>query len=308
MALRSIWKGSLSFGLVNVQVKLYSATEDTATHLKTLHRDCLSPIRQVNVCTQCKTEAGLPVEVSKALGNEAKGYPVESGFCIVEESDLASLPLKTVNNIEVLGFGDTASFDPRMVEKSYFLGPDTGDAKHPISPRSYALVMASMLKVGKAALVKLCYRGKEHLAIVRPFKGVMLLQTLVWTEELRDVPEVSLPTVTEKEIELGTMLMAQFATPELTAFKDEYNDALIRLIAAKTAGQPIIAPVAAPAQLAAPDLADLLIKSLNMKGGTTDAQSGTHAGESSPAAVQQPEPPDGTQMERRPAPRAKARK
>lgn len=120
----------MGFGLVNVQVKLYSATEDQAAHLKTLHRDCLSPIRQLNVCTRCTSESDRPVEVSKSLGNEVKGYPMANSYVVIEDSDLASLPLKTMNNIEVLGFGDSAILDPRMVEKSYFLGPDTGDAKH----------------------------------------------------------------------------------------------------------------------------------------------------------------------------------
>ncbi len=256
MSARSIWKGSVSFGMVNVPCKMFGATDEETTRFNTLHKDCKARITQKRTCSVCGKE------VSEKLGNQAKGFDTGSGFIIMEEADFASIPVKTMQAVEVLCFCDDSAIDPRQVNKSYFLAPDAklGGAK------AFALLLQSMMFSHKVAIVKLVYREREHLAVVRPHLNVLLLQTMFYVNELRPASEVEveLPQVSQRELDMGRMLVKQMevSDPKLDQYKDEYQEALNKIIQAKVAGQPVAAAMAAAPKVEM-DLVDALMASLN---------------------------------------------
>lgn len=259
MAARSIWKGSVGFGLVNVPCKLFGATDEQETRFNTLHRDCKARIKQVRSCTACGKE------VSETLGNQVKGFEVGDGqYLIMEKADFEAVPVKTMQSVEVLAFSDASVLDPRQVAKSYFLAPDAklGGAK------AFSLLIRAMELSGRVGIVKLVYREREHLAVIRPYINVLLLQTLYYNNELRSASEVEvpLPEVSKKELDMGIMLIKtlEVADPNLAQYKDEYQEALGKIIQAKVAGQPIVAATAeAPKQEM--DLVEALMASIKAK-------------------------------------------
>ena len=229
MAPRSIWKGTVGFGLVSVPVKLYGATDAKSIAFKQLHKGCNARIMQTKKCTACGEE------VSEKLGNQLKGYEVtKDEYIIMEESDIQKIPLKTLTGVEILAFVDAGQVDPRQLEKSYFLAPND------VGVKSFALLLLAMEKVGKVGIVKLTMKEKEHLAMLRPFGKVILLQTLFYANELRPVSEVevALPDVSDKEMAMGVMLLQTLEVEryDLTQFSDGYKDALMEVIRSKVEG------------------------------------------------------------------------
>lgn len=252
MAPRAMWKGSMGFGMVSVPCKLYSATEEKTIHFNQIHQECQSRIQMPKWCPTCdrKVEAGEIV----------KGYPVgDDQFVLMEEQDFAALPLKSLKTIDVVAFADASIIDPRHYNKSYFVAPEDAGIK------AFSLFVQAMGKVGKVGIAKLGFREKEHLATIRAFGGVILLQTLYYTDELRSVEELKPKQVevSEREMEMAVTLLNTLATDDLdmSQFKDEYRDVLLKVIEAKLAGQPIT--IQAPKEEPTMDLADALMASIN---------------------------------------------
>lgn len=259
MAARSIWKGSVGFGLVNVPCKLYSATEENGIHFNQLHKGCNARINLVKKCSACGEE------VSEKLGNLVKGYEVSKGqYVLMEEADFQKVPAITGQNVSVLAFVDVGKIDPRHTDKSYFLAPDDklGGAK------AFSLLLQAMEKVGKVGIVKLIYREKEHLAVIRPFGRVLLLQTMFYTDELRPASEVetSLSQVSDKELAMGVMLLQtlEVGDIDLSQYKDGYQEALKTIIQAKLEGKTIEVKAEEP-KPATDDLVAALMASLKDK-------------------------------------------
>jgi len=179
-------------------------------------------------------------------------------YVVLEEADFQALPLKTLKTIEVVEFVDGREIDPRHYDKAYFLVPDEAGGK------AFFLFLQAMDEVGLMAVAKLCYREREHLSAIRAFGGVMLLQTLFYTDELRDPVEFypKAVAVSDKERELARKLVEAMKAPtvDLSKFRDEYRDALLKVIEAKLAGQPIQPVPQAPAK--AVDLAEALLASI----------------------------------------------
>ena len=237
MAPRSIWKGTLGFGLVNVPVKLYSSVDEKSIRFNQLHRECRSRIQMPKWCPTCDRK----VEATEL----AKGYEVAQGeYIILEDSDMAGLPLKSLKNIELVEFVAATAIDPRMTDKSYFMAPDEA------GPKAFSLLLQAMEKVGKVGVAKLSMREREHLCTVRPFGKILILQTLYWAEELRDPGELEkpLPVVSEKELEMGLMLLGTLVNdkPDLNKYQNEYRAALMEVIQAKVAGTFVPAVAEAP--------------------------------------------------------------
>jgi len=252
MAPRSIWKGHLGFGIVQVPVKLYSATEEKGVHFNQLHRECGQRIQMPKWCPTCARK----VEAEELV----KGYEVSKGqYMVMEEADFQALPLKSLKTIEVVEFVPGSGIDPRHYDKAYFLAPDEAGGK------AFMLFLQVVEEMGLTAVAKLCYRDRDHLSALRPFGGVMLLQTLFYTDELRDPVELypkTVPAVSDKEKEMARRLVEAMKAPavDLTKFRDEYRDALTKVIEAKLAGQPIQVAPEAPAKVV--DLADALLASI----------------------------------------------
>jgi len=243
---RPLWKGTVSFGLVNIPVALYGATDELKVSFRTLHKGCAAPIAQQHTCTACKQV------VERA--DEVKGYEVEEGrFVVMEEADFAGLPVASQTSIKVVGFVDSFQVDPRQLDEPYFMGigqtkrgkvnvVDQGAAK------GFALLHAAMQKLDKLAVAKVTMRQREKLVVFRPYGDVMLLQTLRWPDELRSAEAPALPEVSDKELALAESLVNAIGGCDLTKFSDEYREALEKVIQAKAAGQPVVSAVPTEAE------------------------------------------------------------
>ena len=252
MARRSIWKGAIAFGMVAIPSKLYSATEDVDISLRQYHKDCGRRISMPKYCGTCQKML--------ATADITKGYEVGDSYVPLTESDFQSLPLKSVKTIEVVEFVDESQIDIRCYDKPYFLGSDEGGYK------AYRLFVQAMAESKLVAVAKLAYRDRERLAIVRPYQGVMMLQTLRYAEELKDCSDLKPPeyAISEKEQTLAVSLVKAMAVPQfdLSKYHDEYRQALEKLIEAKIAGE--VLPVAQEAPAPASDVADALLASLKL--------------------------------------------
>lgn len=251
MTQRSVWKGTLGFGMVSIPVKLYSATETKKISFNQIHRDCQSRIQMPKWCPTCERK----VEAAELV----KGYPLSKDqYILIEESDLSSLPIKTLKTVEMVDFVDSSFVDSRQVEKSYFLAPEAVGAK------AFSLFLKAMQRKGKVGIAKLAFREREHLSTIKPMGDIMLLQTLYYSDELRDPGDVTikLPDVSNKELEMAeTLIEMQSGGRNLAEYEDEYRLSLLEVVQAKINGEVLTAkPLKEPEPM---DLIEALTASIN---------------------------------------------
>ena len=221
--MRSIWKGAISFGLVNVPVRLYSATEDHDLSLHQVHDADGGRIRYQRRCEVC----GKVVDYAHI----DKAYDDGNTTVVLTEDDLKSLPEERSREIEVVEFVPSAQVDPIMFDRSYFLEPDKTAVK------AYALLRRALADTDRTAVVQFSLRQKTRLGALRVRDKVLMLQSLLWDDEVREADFPSLESdvrVSAKEAEMASSLVenmsADFA-PE--KFSDDYQAQLRELIAAK---------------------------------------------------------------------------
>jgi DNA end-binding protein Ku len=250
---QSIWKGAISFGLVSIPVRLYSATEEKDISFRQVHRDDGGRIRYKRVCSVDGEEV--------AYSDIAKGYELPDGEMIVlDDEDFANLPISSSRAVEVLSFVPAEQVDAVQFVKAYFCDP-TGDVK------PYVLLRDSLEQADKVAIVKVALRQRERLAMLRTRDGVLVLQTLLWPDEVRDARFDFLDqdvTVRPQELAMAesyiSALSADFDPGE---YSDHYREALESVIADKAAGREVKAPVEeAPASGQVVDLMDALRRSV----------------------------------------------
>jgi DNA end-binding protein Ku len=221
--MRSIWKGSLSFGLVNVPVKLYAATEDHDVPLHQVHDTDGGRIRYQRRCE-------IDGEIVD-FEHIAKAYVDGDETVILTPEDLASLPAERSRDIDVVEFVPSDQVDPIMFEKSYFLAPDSKSTK------AYVLLRQTLQATDRTAIVQFALRQKTRLAALRVHDDVLMLQTLLWDDEVREArfPELDeVPKITDAELKMSKQLVESFAsdfTPE--KFTDDYQAQLRTLVEAK---------------------------------------------------------------------------
>lgn len=253
--MRSIWRGSISFGLVNIPVRLYSATENRDIRFNSLHRECGSQIRYKKFCPNCERE----VEQDELV----KGYPLDQGeFVLIEDEELQSLPLETAKRVDILDFVSLTEIDPIYYDRSYYLEPDEGAQK------PYFLLRRAMLDSKRVALAKVALRQKESLACVRVYDKVLVMETMLYPDEIRHVDRLAgvaeEPELSEKELDMAVRLVDNLTepfTPE--KYQDHYRQALEELIQAKVKGdEKTLSPAVAPTGRVI-DLMEALEASLN---------------------------------------------
>jgi DNA end-binding protein Ku len=254
--MRSIWKGSVAFGLVNVPVKVYSATEDHDLKFHQVHAQDYGRIRYQRVCQDC----GEVVDYRDI----AKAYEADSGQTVViTDEDIATLPEERSHEIEVLEFVPAAQIDPMWYDRSYYLEPDGKSAK------SYVLLAKALTETDRVAIVHFALRNKTRLAAlrVREFakRNVMVVHTLLWPDEIRDPVFPSLDAevdVRPAELKMAGQVVDSMAgdfKPE--QFTDTYQDQLHELVAAKLAGGEAFTEAEKPARLDdTDDVSDLLAR------------------------------------------------
>ncbi|UOE54025.1 Ku protein [Bacillus sp. CMF12] len=234
--MHTMWKGSISFGLVNIPIKLHSATEDKDIKLRNLHKECHSPIKYEKTCPVCEVE----------IKNEdiVKAYEYTKGkFVVLEDEDLEKLKQENEDKaVEIMDFVKIQEIDPIYYNRTYFMSPGDGGGK------AYSLLRKALETSEKVGLAKIIIRSKEQLAVVRVYENTLVMETIHYPDEVRkaaDVPNVPAEDkVTDKEIDTAIMLIDQLTTefkPE--KYNDDYRTALLELIEAKRTGKDIVTPV-----------------------------------------------------------------
>src|ERR1039457_1449786 len=231
--MHSMWKGSISFGLVMIPVKLYAATEQKDIAFRQVHRTDGGRIRFRRVCSVAGEES--PYE------RVAKGYELPSGEMIVlTEDDLADLPLPTTRSIEGLHFMPSDQLDPILLSRSYYVEPEAAGA------RAYVLLRDSLERSGKIALAIVALRQRESLATLRSRDGVLVLETLLWPDEVRAPAFGFLDDdieVRSQELKMAASLIDSMTVEfDPSEYRDNYREALAELVNAKAEGRDLVQP------------------------------------------------------------------
>ena len=231
--MRAIWKGAISFGLVSIPVRLYSATEERDVSFHQVHRADGGRIKYKRTCAIDGEEV--------PYADIAKGYELDNGeVVVVTDEDLADLPLSTAKVVDVLQFVPLEQVDPIYFAKSYYLEPDKAAAK------PYVLLRDSLESSDMVALVKVAIRSREQLATLRVREGVLVLETMLWPDEIRTPDFAFLDedvSARPQELAMAESLIESMAGDfDPSQYSDEYRHALEAVIEAKIAGREVVEP------------------------------------------------------------------
>jgi DNA end-binding protein Ku len=225
--MRSIWKGAVSFGLVNVPVKVYSATQNHDIKFHQVHEADGGRIRYKRTCSECGKEV--------TFADIAKGYESADGrLVLLTDEDLKSLPLSSSREIDVVEFVGADEVDPLLLDKSYYLEPDAKALK------PYVLLREALEQTDRMAVVKVALRQRESLAVLRVRGNVIVLQTMLWPDEIREPAFDLLDTKVElrsQEVAMAASLVDSLASEfDPSVFEDEYAAAVQTLVETKLEG------------------------------------------------------------------------
>jgi DNA end-binding protein Ku len=231
--MQSIWKGAISFGLVSIPVRLYSATDEKDISFRQVHREDGGRIRYKRVCSVDGEEV--------PFGDIAKGYELPDGEMIVlDDEDFANLPISSSRAVEVLSFVPAEQVDAVQLGKAYFCDPTGADIK------PYVLLRDSLEKADKVAIVKVALRQRERLSMLRARDGVLVLQTLLWPDEVREARFDFLDqdvTVRPQELAMAESYISALSGDfDAGEYSDHYREALESVIEAKAAGREMKPP------------------------------------------------------------------
>lgn len=232
---RSIWSGSLSFGLINITVTLHPAIRSKSVHFNLLNKEDKHPVSYQKIDTN----------EGKVLHKEdiVKGYEFDKGaYVVLEDSDFEAAEIKTGRNINILNFIEAEQVDPIYYQKAYYLAPTD------VSMRAYDLLVRALEDQKKAAIVKFVLRNKQHLALVRPKDNVLVLETMYYADEVIEPQQIIKEhefKASPDELELAKAFIDRLsASFEPQNYKDEYRENLLKIIQDKIEGKEIAVPKA----------------------------------------------------------------
>ena len=232
--MRSIWTGSISFGLINIPVKLFSAVQESSLDLDMLDSKDHANIKLKRVNEKTGKEI--------AYENIVKGYKLDSGYVILEAEDFEAADAVKTKMIEIINFVDQSEIDSLYYEQPYYLEPDKAAMK------AYALLRDALQASGKVGVTTFVLRNKEGLAILKPYKNVIVLNRIRFSQEIKEPTELQLPPVSKtktKEMDMANKLVEQLTEKfNIEAYKDNYTAKLLKRIKEKSKGKKI-----APAKL-----------------------------------------------------------
>lgn len=268
MAARSIWKGSISFGLVNIPIQVFSATQ---------REDYTSFNQLCEKGHKIKYKKWCPVEEREVPWSEIKkGYEItKNNYVVIEKEDIENIKLKTTNTIEVKEFIDSEEFDPIFIEKNYYLGPDPGKKKNETSVKAYSLFVKILNETKKIAIGKVVLREREQLVALRAYQRGFVMHQLKYLDEIRPMDEIgnldSLQKVDSKELSLGKTLVESLTTEKFDPgqYSDTYAKELEKLIEAKSKGQKVNVKEEEEKPEETTDILEALKASLRVKGKRT---------------------------------------
>lgn len=263
---RAMWRGAIQFGLVTIPVRLFLATESRGgLSFNMLHAEDLERIQMKVHC---------PVHGEIKRSDTVRGYEWSKGqYVVLEQSDFEAVPLKTVRSIEIEQFVPArhGEADARFVKGSYYLEPE------PVGRKAFSLLKRVLAESELQAVCKIVLKDRELLAALDPYGPTMLLSTLYWPDEVRDVSDLDLPAEDETfkpaEIEMARQLVEALTGEfEVERYKDEYREALLQVIESKIAGQPVEAPTPEPETSKLTDLMAVLEASVAAARAEADEQ------------------------------------
>ncbi|MBA2505972.1 MAG: Ku protein [Thermoleophilaceae bacterium] len=258
--MRSMWKGTISFGLVNIPIALGVATQRSDPKFRTLDEKTLQPIRQ-QLFSPARGDEGETISRDETV----KGYEVSKDtFVVVSDEELESVAVERRRTIDIVAFVDQSEVDPVYFDRSYYVAPQENAEK------PYALLLEAMKATGKAALGKIVLSSREHLALLRPAGDALVIELLFYPEDVREKDEIEETVegvkVTKAELDMAEELvdsLTQSFEPE--QFSNEHKDELMALIEKKVAGEEITIAEEADEPAPVPDLMAALKASLDQK-------------------------------------------
>jgi len=249
--MKAIFSGTISFGLVTIPIKIYTATQPKEVEMHNLCSVCNTPLVYKRWCPKCQKE----VEWNEIK----KGFRIsKEKWVVIEKSELESIKLKSTKTIEILMFTDPSQLDPLFIQKSYILVPAEEGLK------AYSLLVEALSLLNKIAIGKVTLKNKEYVVALRAYKEALLMHALYYKNEIKDISKLSelksLPKVTKEEIELARVLIEKLSKEklELEQFKDEYSEKLKQLIKAKVEGKQIVEEEAKEKEVKAKSLMEAL--------------------------------------------------
>lgn len=251
---RAFWKGAINFGMVVIPVKMYTATKSEKPSFHLLHKKDLIRVKQVLYCPKDNEYLGY--------NDTVRGYEYAKGeYVVLRESDFEKVPVKTKHTIDVTGFVELKEIDPIYYYDTHYLEPED------IGAKPYSLLQQALLDTGRVAIAKAAFQRQEHLCCIRPNGKILVLHTLHYQHEVRSADELSIP---ENELKQGEMKMAKSLINEMVVefkpeqYKDDYKNALKKLIEAKLEGKEIVVPEK-PGAEEAPGLLEALRQSIESR-------------------------------------------
>lgn len=233
ISVHTMWKGSISFGLVNIPIKLHAATEDKDISLRTLHKECHTPIKYEKVCPVCQKE--LEKDDLVRAFEYTKGK-----FVVLEDEELEALKKENEDRaVEIVDFVKIEEIDPIYFNRSYYMSPNEGGTK------AYSLLRKALQESKKVGIAQIMIRSKEQMAVIRVVENILLMETIHYPDEVRltrDVPNIPAEDVVEKrELDTAILLIDQLTTTfDPSKYTDEYRSALLDLIETKKSGEQIV--------------------------------------------------------------------
>lgn len=228
--MKTMWRGAISFGLVSIPVRVYTATEEKTLRFNQLHEKDHGRIKYKRVCSKDGEEVPFDEIV--------KGYEYEKDrYVILDDEDLEAVPVESTRTIDIAQFVDRSEIDPIYYKKTYYLGPEEAGVK------AYQLLRDSLREGGKVGIAKVSFRDKEHLAAVRLMDEVLVLDTMFWPDEIReaDLPGLEKEAkVSDRELQMAESLIENLTESfDPTAYRDDYREALLGVVEKKVAGEEI---------------------------------------------------------------------
>lgn len=239
---RSMWKGAISFGLVTIPIRLYTATSEKDVRFHLLHEKCHTRIKQQRYCAY--DDEVVP------WNDVVRGYELTADeFVVMDDADFEKVPVATTHTIDISDFVQAEDIDPIYYDSTYYVEPEE------IAGKPYALLREALQKTKRVAIAKVALRQKEQLATLRVNDdGVIVMETMFYPDEIRETEELEIPTartkISDRELDMATSLVDMLSGPfEPEKYRDEYRDALLEVIEAKAEGKQIKKPAPAPGKV-----------------------------------------------------------
>ena len=233
---RPLWKGAISFGMVSIPIKLYTATEDKDVHFNMLHAADNSRVKQKLFCAEEDIEIDRGTEV-------VKGYELtKDHYVIMDDEDFEKVNVPSTHTIDIKSFVNLQDIDPILYQKTYYLEPEE------IGQKPYALLMAALRETNRVAIAKVTLRQKEQLCSLRLYGDTIALETMFYADEVRSTQDLSIPgenvEVTQRDLDMARSIVEMLSEEDFdfSEYKDDYREALLEIISKKAEGQTIEAP------------------------------------------------------------------